>query len=580
MYKTYFILVIGFCTFQCSSKTGHQEDRLPNILLILTDDQGWGDVGFHDNDVVNTPHLDQLAQESTEFTRFYVSPVCAPTRASLLTGRYHLATGVTWVTHRKEVMRASEVTLAEFLKASGYRTGLFGKWHNGKQYPHDPNGQGFDEFLGFKEGHLNNYFDATLAHNQDLVATQGYLPDVLTDSAIAFMEKEGPFFCYLAYNTPHSPFQVSNEYFLPYKDQGLDDKNAAIYGMVTNIDHNVGRLLKALLRLDKEQETLVIFLSDNGPNGHRYNGGFKGIKAHVDEGGVRVPFLMRYPARGWNKGTKVTSMAAHIDLFPTLVELIGIPVPDSLEIHGKSLVSAIEREEIDTSRYFFTHQVRRTFDTLPGAVRDERYLLTLKPSDTALYDLHDDPYQQTDLSDAMPQRVTTLARKYLDWFLEATKKGITPESVEIGNTSTSIEFPASEIFSRTRTQFKGKEGWANDYLVDWEDGGRASWRLMSGSSREYEVILQASYQASSGSNLKINIGDKELELDITQSRVKEPVESPDRVKRGEVYEYRWPGISLGTVVITKGVHDLALTATNPEDLEVKSISLKPVQNNE
>ncbi|HLL95021.1 MAG TPA: sulfatase-like hydrolase/transferase, partial [Spirosoma sp.] len=215
----------------------------PNVLFILTDDQGWGDLGLHGNPHVETPHLDQLARDGAQFERFFVSPLCAPTRASLLTGRYHLRTGTVSVTGGWERMNADEQTLAEIFKQNGYATGCFGKWHNGEHYPEDPIGQGFDEFLGFCAGHWNNYFDTELQHNDEMVPTRGFITDVLTDAAIGFIEnnKEKPFFCYLPYNAPHSPFQVPDRYFDKCKARGLDDQNACVYGMVENLDDNIGR---------------------------------------------------------------------------------------------------------------------------------------------------------------------------------------------------------------------------------------------------------------------------------------------------------------------------------------------------
>jgi len=187
----------------------------PNILLIMTDDQGWGDIRSHGNDVIETPVLDRLAASGARFERFFVSPVCAPTRASLLTGRYYLRTGVNGVTRGRETMRSEEVTLAEILQQAGYATGCFGKWHNGAHYPYHPNGQEFDEFLGFCAGHWNNYFDTTLDHNGKMGKVKGYISDVLSDAAMAFIERnrERPFFCYLPYNAPHSPWQLPDRYF-------------------------------------------------------------------------------------------------------------------------------------------------------------------------------------------------------------------------------------------------------------------------------------------------------------------------------------------------------------------------------
>ena len=283
--------VVYFILVSCS-KT---EDP-PNIVIILTDDQGWGDIASHGNPDIDTPHLDQLASGGARFDRFFVNPVCAPTRASLLTGRDHLKTGTQWVTYGLENMNAEEVTFGEIFKKAGYQTGLFGKWHNGSHYPMDPKGQGFDTFFGFKMGHLNNYFDTELEYNGTMVKTDGFITDVLTDSALAFIERNQntPFLAYIPYNAPHSPFQVPDRYFVKYKAQRLDDKNASVYGMVENIDDNIGRVVSKLDELGISDKTIVIFLTDNGPNGgNRFNGNMKGWKAKVDEGGVRVPFFLK-----------------------------------------------------------------------------------------------------------------------------------------------------------------------------------------------------------------------------------------------------------------------------------------------
>jgi len=354
-------------------------ERHPNVLLIITDDQGWGDLSIHGNQILSTPVLDQLAAESVRFDRFYVCPVCAPTRASLLTGRYHLRTGTSWVTHRKEVMRSEEYTLAESFHNNGYKTACIGKWHNGEQYPNDPLGQGFDEFFGFKAGHWNNYFNTHLIHNNDIVKTEGYITDVLTNQAISFIKANinNPFFCYLAYNAPHSPFQVPDKYFEKYKALGMDDRISAIYGMCENIDDNVGRLLSVLDSLKITDNTIVLFLTDNGPNGVRYNGGMKGIKGNVDEGGIRVPLFIRYPGK-LPAGKIIPQICAHIDLFPTLHKLCKIPWPDTLGLDGISLLPFIHEDSsaLSSERMIFTHQVNWTFRKYPGSVRTRKYSRT------------------------------------------------------------------------------------------------------------------------------------------------------------------------------------------------------------
>ena len=283
----------------CCSVMAAEEARRPNVLLIMTDDQGWGDLRVHGNEKIDTPTLDALASAGVQFDRFYVSPVCAPTRASLLTGRYHMRTGVTGVTRGQETMRAEEVTIAEVLKTAGYSTGCFGKWHSGAHYPHHPNGQGFDEFFGFCGGHWNNYFDTRLERNGRAVQTSGYITDVITEAAIGFIEqhRSEPFFCYVPYNAPHGPFQVPDQYFDKYIARGLDAKTATVYGMCENIDHNVDRLMGTLETNGLTRDTIVIFLTDNGPNGARFNGGMRGTKGSAHEGGCRVPLFIRWPDR-------------------------------------------------------------------------------------------------------------------------------------------------------------------------------------------------------------------------------------------------------------------------------------------
>ncbi|RMF28102.1 MAG: hypothetical protein D6765_06480, partial [Bacteroidetes bacterium] len=407
----------------------------PNVVLILTDDQGAGDLSLVGNDSLHTPYLDRLGRESVQFERFYVSPVCAPTRASLLTGRYHLRTGCTWVTHRREVMRAEETTLAEVLRAAGYATGLFGKWHNGEQYPNDPLGQGFDEFFGFSGGHLNNYFDPTLQHNRETVKAPGYITDILTDKAIDFIARNSrrPFFCYLPYNVPHSPLQVPDKYFQHVKARGLSDYNAAIYGMLENLDDNIGRLLHALDSLGLRENTIVVFTSDNGPNGERFNLGMKGRKGSVDEGGVRVPLFIRFPAGGWKPNLTLRPLAAHIDLMPTLLDLCGITPPDSIHFDGQSLTPLLDgfaNLEQWSQRLLFTFPIGRRLSPQPGAVRSDRYRWVLeRDSSIHLYDMTQDPAQENDLAEQLPGLTATLGDAYAQAFQDVSAGDLQPPPI-------------------------------------------------------------------------------------------------------------------------------------------------------
>ena len=397
----------------------------PNILLIMSDDQGWGDLHRHGNEAIHTPVLDALAQESVRFDRFFVSPVCAPTRASLLTGRDYLRTNTHAVTGRGVAMRSEEVTLAKIVQAAGYRTGIFGKWHNGEQYPHHPLGQGFDEFLGFCGGHWNRYVDPTLEHNGQTKEYEGYITDVLTDAAIDFMRasQETSFFCYVPYNVPHAPFQVADRYFDKYRQMGFDDKTAAVYGMIENMDENIGRLLHTLDTLQQSNHTIVVFLTDNGPNGQRYNGNMKGIKASVDEGGVRVPCFIRYPNQ-LARDTTVTAIAAHVDLLPTLVELAGMAVPDTLALDGRSLVPLLTGTEVDwPKRTLFTHFSGKSVTREPGGVRTEKHRLVMpRDGPPQLYNMSQDPGQANDIALQQPVITDSLVQKYRSWYAEVTRE--------------------------------------------------------------------------------------------------------------------------------------------------------------
>lgn len=561
----------------CGCEEGQKNKSKPNVLIILTDDQGWGDLGMHGNNVIETPNLDSLGSTSTVFERFYVSPVCAPTRASLLTGRYHLKTGTSWVTHRQEVMRSEEVTIAELLGAQDYRTSCFGKWHNGQQYPTDPPGQGFQQFFGFKEGHLNNYFDTRLTHNFEEVETSGYVPDLLADSAISFIQQEDPFFCYLAFNTPHSPFQVPEAYFKKYKAKGMDDKNAAVYGMVENIDWNVGRVLEALEKSGKQEETIVIFLSDNGPNGLRYNGGFKGIKGSVDEGGIRVPFFIRYPEGGIGPGKVSQHFGAHIDILPTIADLTGIEIPDSLQLDGKSLVKLIKGQGAEyLEREFYTHQVVRKFDTIPGAVRNHEFLLTLKPQDTSFYNLLQDPYQAHNLLDQHPELVKEFLQKYDQWFGEVTRNGIEPPLVQLGDSvAPVVELPAPEARLYGQLTFEGGEGWANDWLTNWQGpADSAVWEVELSAPQQYSVSIQLSTENPVAIALELNGKTFIKKIKNPQQAVLIP--NQDRVPRGEVEEMYWPELSLDTVNLQAGHHRLKIRPVEAleGELAIKALKLR------
>jgi len=401
--------------------------RPPNILLIVSDDQGWGDLGSSGNPKIDTPVLDRLAEEGARFERFYVTPLCAPTRAGLLTGRHALRTGVTDVTGAGETMRADEVTIAEVFAAAGYATGIFGKWHNGSHYPASPEGQGFQEFFGFSGGHWNDYFDPVLQHDGRPVRTRGYITDLLTDAALDFIRRnrDRPFLAYVPYNAPHGPFQVPDADFEKYRARGFDERTAAVYGMVDNMDRNIGRLLAALDRAGLREETIVLYLHDNGPNGERFNGGMRGIKGSVHEGGVRSPLFVRWPTHV-PAGRRVQPIADHVDILPTLVDLAGVRMPRTKPLDGITLKPVLTGSATSLpDRRLFTQRAKLDaagkLPAYPGAVRTDRYRAVRTGASWELYDMRSDPGQKSDIAGREPKVAADLAAAYDAWFVDVTR---------------------------------------------------------------------------------------------------------------------------------------------------------------
>lgn len=570
------LIILGLSIFSCSKSVDP-----PNIIIILTDDQGWGDIASHGNPDIDTPNLDALADAGARFDRFFVSPVCAPTRASLLTGRDHLRTGTQWVTYGLENMNSDEVTFGEVFKEAGYQTGLFGKWHNGSHYPMDPNGQGFDTFIGFKMGHLNNYFDTELEYNGETVQTEGFITDVLTDSALAFIErnKNAPFLTYIPYNAPHSPFQVPDRYFEKYKAQGLDDKNASVYGMVENIDDNIGRVIDKLDELNLTENTIVIFLTDNGPNGgDRFNGNMKGWKAKVDEGGVRVPLFIKWPKRIPEK-TVVKELTAHIDFLPSIAELAGIEFEETNLIDGRSFVPLIfEDEPTWEDRYLFTHQSRwDSLEMYPASIRNNRYRAVRYGDIWELYDMQEDPGQRTDISKWESEKTNEFAQAYNSWFDEVTKDLPTSRPIPIGFKEASIVYlPAVESSFTGDIRFHGKSGWSNDWLENWlNEEDQVSWELDVIESGQYQVRIEYTLtEGNEGVQVVAFSGDNQIQLNITEAYNPEFIPSPDRVVRGEVYEKVWATKELGSIIIEEGKQIIRIT--NSEIPGVQGIDLKGV----
>ncbi|QDU64219.1 Arylsulfatase [Planctomycetes bacterium Pan216] len=578
------LIAVAFLALGAHDALGAEEVEHPNVLLILTDDQGWGDLGSHGNEVLETPVLDKLAAEGVTFDRFYVSPVCAPTRASVLTGRYHARTGVSGVTHGLEVMNAEEVTIAELLGKAGYATGCFGKWHNGSHYPFHPNGQGFEEFVGFCAGHWTLYFDTQLEHNGNEFKSRGYISDVLTDRAIGFMEanREKPFLCYVPYNAPHSPFQVPDTPYDKYRLKGLDPELATVYGMVENLDHNIGRMLSTLDDLGLREKTIVIFLTDNGPNTKRYNGGMLGRKGSTDEGGVRVPCIISWP--GHLKPRRVEPLAAHIDLLPTIMQLCHVAVPSSLKLDGVSLVPLLEgKTEGWPERTLFHRYARRGKDDASMAVRTSRHRMSRKSKKQPwrLYDMHTDPGQKENIAKENPAIVDRLGKAYAAWEKDVTKGGFGQRPIEVGHSqSPAVSLLAPEA-QMSGLHFHGKTGWANDWLQGFTSPeATATWPLEVAHPGTYDVTIYYTCPAKDvGKVVEARVGDANLEKPITRAFDPEEVHGPNRVGRKEVGEKKWAALPMGSVTLPRGETKVVLSVAKPatDDFSVKRVEIRKVK---
>ncbi len=327
--------------------------KKPNIVIFLVDDQGYGDLACHGNRHVKTPNMDAFAREAVEFTGFRVCPVCAPTRASLMTGRYNFRTGIADVFGKAAIMDAAEVTLAECLKTAGYTTGIFGKWHLGDDSEHGPNAQGFDESLVHRGAAMRQYFNPELLYNGKPEKHNGYCLDIFTDAAIRFIRqnRSKPFFVYLPSNLIHTPLQVVPELAAEFDALGLGDSTKKIYGMLRSVDNSFGRVRSVLKELGLEDDTLLIFTTDNGPCSgsnpvDRFMAGLHGLKGTVYENGIRVPCFMRWPA-GFKAPAQVRRLAAHIDVLPTVLEACDISVPDGVKLDGASLMPLLREPSAD-----------------------------------------------------------------------------------------------------------------------------------------------------------------------------------------------------------------------------------------
>ena len=419
---------------------GAEAGAKPNVILVMTDDQGYGDLACHGNPYIKTPNLDALYAQSTRLTNYHVGPTCAPTRAGLMTGRYCNRTGVWHTIMGRSLLRKDEQTMGHMFAAGGYRTAMFGKWHLGDNYPSRPRYMGFGHVRCHGGGGVeqtpdywgNDYFDDTYSHNGTFVKHEGYCTDIWFAESMKFIkasvEAKKPFFAYLATNAPHSPFNVAKKYSDMYAGKkGIP--NANFYGMITNIDDNMALLVKQLDDLGIADNTILIFTTDNGTaagvsrkrGGGGFNAGMRGTKGSEYDGGHRVPMFIRWPGGKIKAGMDIARVTAHVDMMPTLAELCGVATPKA-KLDGKSLVPLLRGRDAGwADRVLVTdsQRIENPEKWRKSATMTDRWRLI---NGKELYDMPADPGQKTDVADKNPKVVADLRKAYEAWWADVSKQ--------------------------------------------------------------------------------------------------------------------------------------------------------------
>ena len=544
-------LAFSLATFVLSALTSAAQAERPNVIVIMSDDQGGGDYGFMGNEIIRTPELDVMAKRSGLLTKFYVSPVCAPTRASLMTGRYNYRTRCIDTYVGRAMMDPAEVTIAELLRAADYRTGIYGKWHLGDNYPMRPMDQGFEDSLIHRGGGIGQpsdpigaegkYTDPTLIKNGVETPMKGYCTDIYFDGAMDFIataaKRKENFFAYIATNAPHGPYhdvpeKLYQEYLKvdfrpiminknpnPARLKSETDKLARICAMITNIDENVGRLFRKLDQLGLRENTIVLYLNDNGPNSMRYVGNMRGMKTHIDDGGVRSPLVFHWPAQV--KARKTSDiLCAHIDLMPTLLDACDVKIPAKLKIDGRSFLPLLTGDNAPWPKRQVVLQSHR--GNVPQlyhhfALHEEPWKL-VHPTGFGkesfagepkleLYDLSKDPRQQNNLAAQRPKVFQRLKKNYEDWFADVSSSrpdNYAPPRIVIGT-----KHEPRSVLTR--------QDWRHVTGRPWGRDSNGFWLLEAPEPGAYEVevIFKETYPAGKAT---ITAGKARQELDLVADK--------------------------------------------------------------
>jgi len=572
----FLLALIPISGITAANPTQTSERKHPNIIILLSDDQGYGDFSITGNKNLQTPNIDKMAERGVMFTRFYVSPVCSPTRSELLTGRYHARSGVYSTQSRGEYMDLDESTIAEVFKAAGYKTGIFGKWHNGMQYPYHPNARGFDDFYGFSAGHLANYFSPMLEHNGKLIKGEGFIANDLTNKAMVFIEKnkKKPFFVYIPYNTPHSPMQVPDEDWSRFKDKELVmrgtqpereniDHTRAALALCENIDWNVGRLMHMLKKNKLEENTIILYFNDNGPNGNRWRDGMKGQKGSTDEGGVRSPLFMKWPGV-IPQGIKIHEITSVMDILPTLADLAGIPVKTNHPIDGISLKPLIlEGKSEHQDRIIISQWLEKI------SLRSQQYRYN---QEGKLFDMVADPGQNVDISRDHPALVAEYKALIEKWKSDVNLSQLVQKrDYLIGHPDFKYtQLPASDGTPSGGIERSNK--WtSSSFFTKWNSlDGKISFPVEVIEEGEFEVeIYYTCKKGQEGSEVQLSFGENKLITKITEAFESDYIDVKyDRAERDNSYMKDFKRKQAGTIYLNKGKGELILQAIRIPGKEV------------
>lgn len=548
------LLICSCCQQATAVQVRSQEVAVkrPNVVLIITDDQGYGDLGFHGNEMIKTPHLNELARQSFRFTNFHVDPTCAETRSALMSGQYSCRVGVWHTIMGRSLLDPRATTMAEVFQKNGYRTGMFGKWHLGDQFPLRPQDRGFEEVLAHGGGGVgqtpdywgNDYFDDSYFANGHAQKQFGYCTDVFFAGAKQFIENAGdrPFFCYIATNAPHGPYLVDPKYAKPYLDEGVPQPMANFYGMITNIDENVGTLRKFLDAKGIADNTIFIFMTDNGTaagvargkeQGWRgFNAGMRGQKGSQYDGGHRVPCFVSWP-RGEIGTGESDHLAAHFDLFPTVVDLCELETDASVHWDGTSLVSTLMGKDSPSNRMVVVHSQRMEQPKKWNKTSVMQGYWRLVDG-TVLYNLKEDPGQTRDLSAEHPERVQKLSTFYDQWWDESSQGFDEYVRLVVGSPVANPTTLNAHDWHAPQPQVPWNQG-----MILRDNPGSGFWAISVAEFGTYRMTFrmrpeQENYSFAPGT-LKVEIGDEtiEAELPVGESSVTietELFEGPTRLQ--------------------------------------------------